>query len=213
VRVVIADDHDFFRVGLRRLLELEGIRVVADVPDGASCVREAVASRPDVVLLDLYMPGMSGVETTRELRRAVPDSHVLVLTVSAVSGDAIDALMAGACGYLLKDAAVEEILLGVRAAARGESPLSPTMAAQLIDRIVADRPAGAAQIDPPPEVLTAREREILRLVAEGRENAEIGRVLHLSPSTVKTHVSAILAKLGVENRLQAAVYAVRAGIA
>ena len=213
MRVLIADDHDLFRRGLRRLLEEEGIRVIADVPDGPSCVREALASRPDVVLLDLSMPGMSGVETTRQLRRLVPHSRVLVVTVSAASRDAIAALMAGACGYLLKDAAVEEILLGVRAAARGESPLSPRLAAQLVDRIVADRAADTAEVDPPPSALTSRERQILRLIAEGRENAEIGLALHVSPATVKTHVSAILAKIDVQNRLQAAVYAVRAGIA
>jgi DNA-binding NarL/FixJ family response regulator len=215
MRILIADDHAVFRNGLRELLEEAGMCVVADVQDGASCLREAAVSHPDVVLLDLNMPGMSGVETARELRRAVPDARILMLTVSPDPDDVVEALIAGAAGYLLKGAEVEEILLAVRATARGESSLSPRIATDLVRRVRAgaghSRDAGA--LDPPPDVLTPREQEILRLLAEGLENAEIGRVLHVSASTVKAHVSSTLAKLGVENRLQAAVYAARAGIA
>lgn len=213
VRVLIADDHALFRKGLRELLEEAGIRVVADVADGASCLRKAVASHPDVVLLDLEMPGMSGVETARELRRAAPDARILMLTVSSDPDDVVGALAAGAAGYVLKGAEVEEMLLAVRAAARGETPLSPRIATELVRRVRAGESRETAAPAPPPEVLTAREREVLRLLSEGLENAEIGQILHISASTVKAHVSAILGKLGVENRLQAAVYAAHAGIA
>jgi DNA-binding NarL/FixJ family response regulator len=210
LRVLLVDDHTFFRAGLRNLLADEDFEV-DEVRSGELALERVAQRAPDVVLMDLHMPGMSGIEATRQLGEIAPGTRVVMLTVSAAHDEIVDAVLAGACGYLLKDASIEEIVGSLRAAAAGASWASPHVATVLFDRVRAggDRP-------PPGDALaelTDREREILRLVAEGKDNAEIGRQLYISPNTVKNHVSAILAKLHVHNRIQAAVYAVRCGLA
>jgi DNA-binding NarL/FixJ family response regulator len=172
-------------------------------------IRQACELRPDVVLMDLNMPGMSGVEATQRLAAAAPHVRVLVLTVAADERHVMNALLAGACGYLLKEAPIAHIIDGIKAAARGESMISPRIANRLIRRLrePSDREAALSGTE-----LTSREHEVLGLLARGMGNPEIARALYLSEHTVKNHVSSILAKLQVENRIQAAVRAVRAGI-
>ncbi|HTN24351.1 MAG TPA: response regulator transcription factor [Solirubrobacteraceae bacterium] len=208
LRVIVVDDHDLFRTGLRRLLEeQDGIVVVADVRRGEDAVRRATELLPDVVVMDVNMPEMSGIEATRALLRVSPASAVLMLTVEHDDDAVLDAILAGAVGYLLKDATLPEIVRGIRAAALGESLVAPAVAGQLLERLRAHGPR-----EPPPVAarpLSPRELDVLRLLVTGRENSEIARALHLSSSTVKHHVSSILEKLGVGNRIQAAVLAVR----
>jgi DNA-binding NarL/FixJ family response regulator len=162
--------------------------------------------------MDLKLPGISGAEATRRLLAAEPGLSVLVLTVSAEGEDIDDALAAGARGYLLKDASARELVAGVRAAAAGEAALSPAVASRLVASLRDARRARDASGGPNPADLSARELEVLRLISEGLENTQIAAALYISPETVKDHVSHILVKLGVENRIQAAVYAVRAGL-
>lgn len=210
IRVLLAEDHALFRQGLRELLEDAGLAVAGEAADGAAAVRLARTLAPDVVVMDLHMPRMDGIEATVELMKLEEPPAVLVLTVSTTSTDVLDAIAAGAAGYLLKDAAAEEIVTAVHAAKEGHSPLSPAIAGALVRRVREQ----AAPADQPEELpsLTPRESEILRMVAEGRDNTEIAQQLFLSPSTVKNHVSRILEKLGVDSRVQAAVRAARAGI-
>lgn len=213
LRIIVVDDHDLFRSGLRRLLdEHDDLDVVAAARRGDEAVQQAAELRPDVVVMDVNMPGMSGVEATRGVLAASPDSAVLMLTVTSDEGAVLDALLAGASGYLLKDATLPEIVRGIRAAAAGESLIAPAVAGELLTRLrshaasAAPAPAAAA-----PE-LTPRELEVLRLVVAGTDNNEIGQQLHVSASTIKHHVSNVLEKLGVDNRIQAAVLAVRLGL-
>jgi DNA-binding NarL/FixJ family response regulator len=210
LRVLLVDDHTLFRTGLRNLLEERGFEVL-EARSGELAVDLVASAVPDVVLMDRHMPGMSGVEATRRVVQVAPTSRVLILTVSADQEDIVDAILAGACGYLIKDAPVAEIESSIHAAADGTSWVSPRVAEVLLERVRAagERPARAAVV----AELTDREREILRLIAEGCDNAEIGRRLYISPKTVKNHVSSLLAKLQMENRIQAAVYAVRQGLA
>ncbi|MGO9819695.1 MAG: response regulator [Solirubrobacteraceae bacterium] len=209
IRVVVVDDHELFRGGLVQLLRENAIDVVAEVPLAAEAIEKTCELRPDVVLMDLNMPGMSGIEATQRLSAVAPLVRVLVLTVVADEADVTEALLAGACGYLVKDARIDEIIEGIRAAARGESLISPRIATQLIRRvrqpIKLEDPSSASH-------LTPREFEILELIARGMDNPEIARTLFLSQHTVKNHVSSILVKLQVENRVQAAVRAVRRGL-
>jgi two-component system NarL family response regulator len=206
--VMIVDGHQVFRDGVRNLLAEQGIVVVGEAGDATDAVALAAEAKPDVALMDLNLPGASGVDATRRIRLVSPVTRVLVLTVSADEDDIYDALRAGACGYLLKDSAAEEIVAGIRAAAAGHSLLSPQVAALLLDRLRGSFPAVDLADDFSPK-LTERELEVLSLLAAGRENAEIADSLVISQHTVKNHVSSILAKLEVENRIQAAVYAVR----
>jgi DNA-binding NarL/FixJ family response regulator len=210
-RVLLVDDHDLFRTGLRNLLEEQGVDIVAEAGTGMEAIALVRELAPEVVVMDLNMPGISGVEATRQITSIAPLTRVLVLTISDQDGDVIDAIMAGACGYLLKDASIQELLLGIRAAAVGESLISPHVASKVLQRVR----ASSAQ----PEIeetirseLSDREIEVLKLIANGKENAEIAAELHISPKTVKNHISNILMKLQIENRIQAAVYAVRSGI-
>jgi two-component system, NarL family, response regulator LiaR len=212
IRTLVVDDHDLFRRGLRELLEEQGIRVIAEASNAEDAVALTARARPDVVVMDLNLPRLSGVDATRRVLTADPDARVVVLTVSADERTVLDALLAGACGYLLKDATVEEIAAGVRAAAAGQSFVSPRITHHVLGRL---RGSAGSDDRPAPEQanLSAREIEILRLVAEGCDNDQIAERLVLSPRTVKNHVSSILAKLDMDNRVQAAVYAVRRGIA
>jgi DNA-binding NarL/FixJ family response regulator len=209
IRVVVVDDHDLFRGGLVQLLQERGIDVVGEAALGAAGIEQACELTPDVVLMDLNMPGMSGIEATQRMTAAAPLVRVLVLTVVVDEHSVTEALLAGACGYLVKDAPIDQIIEGIRSATRGESLISPRVASQLVRRI--RQPAHIERGLPAAE-LTRREFEILELVARGMGNPEIAQMLYLSQHTVKNHVSSILVKLQVENRVQAAVRAVRRGI-
>jgi DNA-binding NarL/FixJ family response regulator len=208
-RVFIVDDHSFFRSGLRSLLAEQGFEIVGEAPNGEAALPLIERRRPDVVVMDLNMPGMSGVEATRCVCEQSPAPTVLVVTVSTAQGDVIDALEAGAAGYLLKDAPSDELARGIWAALDGDTPLSPRVARILVERARV-RSGGAPGREP--ASLSERELEVLRLLADGMDNGEIAARLYLSPATVKHHVSRIFAKLGVANRVQAAIEAVRSGL-
>jgi DNA-binding NarL/FixJ family response regulator len=206
LRVVIADDHPFYRQGLAKLLTESGLDVVGEAADGVAAIEAVEQTAPDVVVMDLNMPGLSGVEATRQLSERIPSSRVLVLSVSAEEADVTDAILAGANGYVLKDAPVQEVVAGIRAAASGESLISPRIASTLLRKI---REQAETELYPPPVPLSERELEVLKLVADGKANKEIGEALFIGPSTVRNHISSILIKLQVDNRVQAAVRAVR----
>ena len=210
IRVLLVEDHALFRQGLRELLDTAGLSVIGEASDGVTAVRLTRELRPDVVVMDLSMPRMDGIDATSEIMKAERPPVVLVLTVSTTNDDVLDAIAAGASGYLLKDAAADEIVNAVRNANSGSSTLSPTIAGAVVRRV---REHSATNEQPDDLLaLSEREKEILRLVAQGRDNTEIAQELYLSPSTVKNHVSSILEKLGVDSRVQAAVRAARAGI-
>jgi DNA-binding NarL/FixJ family response regulator len=207
IRVVLVDDHAIFREGLRELLKERGIDVVAEASDGETAVEVVRDVAPDVVAMDIAMPGMSGIEAASEVRAAAPSAKVIMLTVSADERDVERAIVAGACGYVLKDAAVDEIVAGIRAAAAGDALLSPRIAAGILERARAN--AAASLPESARAELTEREGEVLGLMAAGKENAEIAEELFISPHTVKNHVSNILGKLESESRIEAAVKAAR----
>ena len=212
LRVLVVDDHDLFRTGLRNLLEEQGVNVVGEAENGETAIRLASDLAPDVVIMDLNMPGVGGVETTRRLSSLAPLSRVVVLTISADDDDVMNAVMAGACGYLLKDSSIQELIAGIKAASEGESLISPQIAAKVLQRLRAQsKDADAAETIR--AELSDRELQVLKLIANGKDNAQIARELFISPKTVKNHISNILLKLSIENRIQAAVYAVRSGIA
>ena len=209
--LLIVDDHDLFRTGLRNLLEEQGVEVVGEASSGQEALRQVRELAPEVVLMDLNMPGMGGVEATREIARVAPLTRVVVLTISDRDGDILDAIVAGACGYLLKDSSIDELIRGISAAALGESLISPQIAAKVLRELRATRPTPHTT-DRLRTELTERELEVLRLIANGKDNSQIAAELHISAKTVKNHISNILMKLQIENRIQAAVYAVRSGI-
>jgi DNA-binding NarL/FixJ family response regulator len=209
--VLLVDDHDLFRTGLRNLLEEQGVLVVGEADTGTEALRQVREVAPDVVVMDLNMPGISGVEATRQISMIAPLTRVLVLTISDQDGDVMDAIYAGACGYLLKDASIQELMQGIRAAAIGESLVSPTIAAKVLQRVRASS-ASQHEAETIQSELSDREIQVLKLIANGKDNAQIAGELHISPKTVKNHISNILMKLQIENRIQAAVYAVRSGI-
>lgn len=192
VRVVIADDHPAFRRGLSKLLARSGIEVVAEAANGLAAIKAAEETAPDVVVLDLNMPLLSGVDVIRHLVERAPASRVLVLSVSADEVDVTDAILAGAGGYVLKDGPAEEVVAGVRALAGGESLISPRVAAMLLQRV---RDGERAKAAPPEPSLEQPDLEILRLVAEGRTDEEIGEALALAPDLVRRQLAAILAML------------------
>ncbi len=211
VRVLVVDDHDLFRTGLKTLLEEQGVNVVGEAPNGQTAIRLASELAPDVIIMALNMPGLTGVETTRKLSSMAPLTRVVVLTISADDDDVMNAVMAGACGYLLKDSSIQELIGGIRAAASGESLISPQIAAKVLRRLRSQ----SSSVDAAETIraeLSNREIEVLKLIANGKDNAQIARELFISPKTVKNHISNILMKLQIENRIQAAVYAVRSGI-
>jgi DNA-binding NarL/FixJ family response regulator len=207
IGVLVVDDHAVVREGLRTFLELQdGIAVVGEAGDGEEAVRQAEALRPDVVLMDLVMPRLDGVGAMRELRRRLPAIRVIVLTSFAEDERLLPAIQAGAAGYLLKNVAPAELARAVRAAHAGDALLDPHVAARLVEALA--QPVG----EEPPERLTTREQEVLGLIARGFSNKRIARELGIAEKTVKTHVGHVLAKLGVADRTQAALHAVRMGL-
>lgn len=210
IRVLLVDDHTLFRSGIKSLLNRQdGFEVVGEAGDGLEGVKRASSLRPDVVLLDLHMRGMGGLEALRLMVEEAPDSQVLMLTVSEDADDLIEALRQGAVGYLLKNIETDVLIDAIRRAANGESVVSPQMTGKLVRGLrspTAEAPA------PDKEKLTPREREILAFIAHGDSNKEIARALDLAESTVKIHVQGILRKLNLSSRVQAAVYAVEHGL-
>jgi two-component system, NarL family, response regulator LiaR len=208
IRVLIADDHSIVRRGIRALLsETGGFEVVAEASDGLEAVLRADETRPDVILMDLLMPGMDGIEATRRITSQLPGARILVLTSFAADNKVFPAIKAGAQGYLLKDSSPEDLVRAIRQVARGEPALHPTVAHKLLQEV-----ARPADLKPAPEALTPREMAVLRLIAQGLSNQEIADALHISEPTVRTHVSRILGKLHLASRTQAALYAVREGL-
>ena len=187
------------------------MNIVGEAPNGQTAIRLASDLAPDVIIMDLNMPGLTGVETTRKLAGIAPLTRVVVLTISADDDDVMDAVMAGACGYLLKDSSIQDLIAGIQAAAAGESLISPQIAAKVLQRLRAQSSSEDAAATIRAE-LSDREIEVLKLIANGKDNAQIARELFISPKTVKNHISNILMKLQIDNRIQAAVYAVRSGI-
>jgi NarL family two-component system response regulator LiaR len=208
IGVLLVDDHAVVREGLRTFLELQdGIEVVGEAGDGEEAIRAADRLHPDVILMDLVMPRLDGVGAMRELRRRASRSRVIVLTSFADDERLLPAIQAGAAGYLLKNVQPQELARAVRAAHAGEALLDTTVAARLVEAIA--QPPGDA---PAHDGLTAREREVLALIVRGLSNKRIALELGVSEKTVKTHVGHVLAKLGVSDRTQAALHAVRAGL-
>ena len=204
IRVLLADDHDVVRRGLTALLDgASGFAVVGAASDGEEAVALAAAHEPDVVLMDLSMPGVDGIEATRRLTAAQPDARVVVLTSFSDRERILDALDAGAVGYLLKDAEPDELLRGIEAAARGESPLAPKAARAVLTARAESRPTTE---------LTTREQEVLALLAEGLANKQIARRLGIAEKTVKAHLTSVFQRIGVTDRTQAALWAHRQGI-
>ena len=207
IRVLIVDDHAVVREGLRAFLELQdGIEIAGEAADGDEAIEVAAALRPDVILMDLVMPRLDGVTAMRSLREQLPQARVIVLTSFLDDDKLMPALRAGAAGYLLKNAQPQEVARAVRTAHAGETQLDPVVAARLVETLAAD--GGKEPLD----LLTPREREVLVLIGRGFPNKLIARELAVSEKTVKTHVGHVFAKLGVRDRTQAAVVAVRAGL-
>jgi DNA-binding NarL/FixJ family response regulator len=204
IRVLIADDHSVVRQGLRMFLNLDPeIEIVGEATTGEEALRLAREHRPDVVLMDLLMPGMGGVAATREMRAEMPDIEVIALT-SVLEDEAVTgAIRAGAIGYVLKNTEADELRQAIKSAAAGQVHLSPEAAARLVREV---------QIPGSPEALTERETAVLRLVAKGQANKQVARELGIGEQTVKTHVSNILGKLQLQSRTQAALYAVERGL-
>jgi DNA-binding NarL/FixJ family response regulator len=211
IRVLVAEDHDLFRQGLCLLLEREGMTIVGQADNGIAAVELTTSLLPDVVLMDLDLPLLSGIEATRRIAEVSPVTHVLVLTISGHETDVVEALLAGASGYLLKGTSPESLVRGIRSTTEGNSLLSPGIAAKLLDRVRAQPHAGAGEAALA-ELLSEREVEVLRLLTAGKQNAEIARDLFLSPHTVRNHISNILAKLQITNRTEATAVAIRAGL-
>lgn len=208
IRVLVVDDHGVVREGLRAYLELEpDLEVVGEARDGREAIRKAQELLPDVVVMDLLMPVMDGVEATAGIKQRLPETHVIVLTSFVDDEKVVPAIRAGATSYLLKDVAAVDLARAIRGAHAGQAQLHPEVARRLMQQVTAPRKPEAAA------GLTEREREVLRLVAQGRSNKEIARELVVSERTVKGHVSNILGKLGLQDRTQAALYAVRHGLA
>jgi DNA-binding NarL/FixJ family response regulator len=206
IRVLIVDDHAVVREGLRTFLELqEGLEVVGEAADGRQALTQAELLHPDVILMDLVMPRLDGVGAMRELRQRQPKIRVVALTSFLDDERLLPAIQAGAAGYLLKDAEPAEVAHAVRVAHKGQAVIDPVAAARLVEAIASDGPG-------PRERLTAREREVLELIAHGRSNKRIALELGISEKTVKAHVGRVLAKLGVADRTQAALLAVREGL-
>jgi len=213
IKVVLADDQALVRTGFRMILaETDDIEVVGEAGDGDEAVRVAAAAGPDVVLMDVRMPGTDGIAATRRIRAAEPAPRVLILTTFDLDEYVYAGLRAGASGFVLKDALAPELISAVRVVASGEAVVAPTVTRRLIERFVGDGPEAGRLSLAALDVLTGREREVLMLIARGLANAEIAQRLFLSEGTVKTHVSRILAKLGLRDRLQAVILAYETGL-
>ncbi|MCP2328723.1 DNA-binding NarL/FixJ family response regulator [Hamadaea flava] len=212
IRVVLVDDQVLMRTGFRFILdETDDIVVVGEAGDGATAVRVVERTRPDVVLMDIRMPGMDGIEATRRIIASTPAVAVLVLTTFDLDEYVYAALRNGASGFLLKDAIADDLLAAVRAVAAGESVTAPSVTRRLIAHFVNTTPAGA-QPDDRLGPLTAREREVLTLIGRGRSNPEIAEDLQLAPGTVRTHIGRIFAKLDLRDRVQAVILAYEQGL-
>jgi DNA-binding NarL/FixJ family response regulator len=210
LRVVIADDQPMMRAGFKAVLEATGnIQVVAEAANGEEAVAAAREHAPDVVLMDIRMPGMDGIEATRRLPSR---QRVLILTTFGLDEYIIDALRAGASGFLLKDAPTDEVVHAVRAVAAGDAVLGPAVTRQLLDQVGRRLPAAVSRTPDELAQLTEREQQVLRMLAAGLSNAEISAALVLSEATVKTHVSNLLGKLGLRDRVQAVIYAYETGL-
>lgn len=208
IKVLLVDDHEMVRIGLAAVLGTEeGIEVVGEANNGKEGIRLALEYRPDVVLMDLVMEGMDGIETTRRLLAQHPDCKVIVLTSFLDDNKMYPVIEAGAFSYLLKTSRASEIAQAIRAAAKGQSILESQVASKIMNRFRQPKPAAA-----PHEELTEREMEVLRLIASGKSNQEVADELFIGVKTVKFHVTNILAKLGVEDRTQAAIYAFKQGL-
>ena len=204
IRILIADDHGVVRQGLKMFLALDSdLEVIGEANNGAEALQMAGELQPDVVLMDLLMPVMDGITAIGKIRQQHPDVEVLALTSVLEDASVVGAIRAGAIGYLLKDTQADELRRAIKAAAEGQVQLAPQAAARLLREV---------RMPESPETLTDRETEVLRLLAEGQANKEIARSLTIGEKTVKTHVSNILGKLGVQSRTQAALYAVRIGL-
>jgi len=211
IRILLVDDHSLFRSGIKALLESQqGFDIVGEASDGLEGVKRAKQLQPDVVLLDLHMPGTSGLEALQMISEDVPDTEVLMLTVSEDGQDLMQALRSGARGYLLKNSEIDFLVNAIRQAVKGESVMSPQMANTLVEAVrqpvIEEKPA------PQTAKLTPRESQIIVMLASGESNKGIARTLDLAESTVKIHVQGILRKLNLSSRVQAAVYAVEHGL-
>ena len=206
IRVLIVDDHTLFRSGIKLLLQRDGgFEVVGEAGDGLDGIKRAKSLKPDIVLLDLHMPGISGREAVQLIVEEVPETRVVMLTVSEDAEDLVDCLRAGATGYLLKNIETDYLIDAVQRAAKGESVMSPLMTGKLVREFRTQPKAGAANDEH--EKLTPREKEIIAHLARGASNKEVARALGVAESTVKIHVQSILKKLNLTSRVQAAVYA------
>jgi DNA-binding NarL/FixJ family response regulator len=213
IGVVLADDQPLVRVGLRTLLAAQSdITVLGEAHDGAAAIAAAQRLRPDVVLMDIRMPGTDGIEATRQVSRSAAAPRVLVLTTYDRDEYVFDALAAGASGFLLKDARPEDLVDGVRIVASGDALLAPSVTRRLIQMFSRGPQGAARRNDGRLEQLTGRERDVLALIARGLSNAEIGAALHISENTVKTHVAHLLAKLGLRDRVHAVIFAYESGL-
>jgi DNA-binding NarL/FixJ family response regulator len=212
ISVLLADDQALVRAGFRLILEAQDdLTVVGEAPDGVQAVRQAVARPPDVVLMDVRMPVMNGIEATVQLARRCPATRVLMLTTFDLDEYVYEAVRAGASGFLLKDVAPADLVHAVRVVADGNALVAPTITRRLLERFVA-RPRPGSRCPAALDALTERELDVLKLVARGCSNGEIGAQLHISPATVKTHVTRVLAKLGLRDRTQAVVLAYESGL-
>jgi two-component system, NarL family, response regulator LiaR len=204
IRILIVDDHTVVRQGLRMFLEMDPeLEIVGEANNGAKALDQARQLKPDVVLMDILMPVMDGITAITAIRRELPETEIIALTSVLEDDKVVGAIRAGAIGYLLKDTEPAELRQAVKAAAAGEVQLSPKAAARLLREV---------RLPETPEILTERETEVLRLVAQGQSNKEIAHRLHISEATAKTHVANMMGKLGVTSRTQAALYAVRIGL-
>jgi DNA-binding NarL/FixJ family response regulator len=210
VSVLIVDDHALFRRGLQMVLEGEAdINVVGEASDGQEAVERAERTSPDVVLMDVRMPKRSGIEATRAIKDMLPSTKILMLTISDEEADLYEAIKAGASGYLLKEISIDEVANAVRAVQQGQSLISPSMASKLLTEFAAMVKRRDERSQVPGPRLTERELEVLKLVAKGMNNRDIGAELFISENTVKNHVRNILEKLHLHSRMEAVVYAVR----
>ena len=207
IRVLVADDHPIVRGGIVNLLDTaDDLEVVGEASDGEEAVRRVIELAPDLVLMDLRMPGLDGAAATARIVEAAPATKVLILTTYETDDHILGAIEAGASGYLLKAAPQEEILAGIRSVVAGETVLAPSIAAKLVRRVRADAST------PAPPALSPRELDVLRLVADGRSNPEIARALHIGEATVKTHLIHVFEKLGVNDRTRAVTRAMELGL-